>query len=236
MKLSIVIPCYNEKENLSKLECEIKKCSNYDDIEFLLVNNGSTDGSNEILKRIEADNENVKLVVVEINQGYGFGIKQGINKAEGVYVGWLHADLQVSLKEVIKVYNYLDNNEWEEVYFIKGIRSRDNRKVSEQIFTFLMGMLSSVILGRLIVDTNGIPTVIPKRLYDSIKNDTPDDVKIELFIYDAAQKKGLVQKRLKVNYRLREKGYTKLLPDMRSKISTIKSTILYLFKLKDDGY
>ena len=76
--LSIVIPCYNEQENLeklfSKLQSLIKTYSD-EDIELVLVDNGSTDNSNKIIKDSDLFlNKQVKLVEIKKNIGYGNGV------------------------------------------------------------------------------------------------------------------------------------------------------------------
>ena len=231
MKMSIVIPCYNEEENLERLASVLKKMEKYKELEFILVNNGSTDDSEEILQKIKASSNNIRLAKVDVNKGYGFGIKQGLKEANGIYGGWLHADMQISPYEVIRAYKFLERSNWSENYFIKGFRSKDNRSLSERLFTSVMGIMATIILKRKKVDTNGIPVIIPMQFYNSLDN-IPDNVLIELYIYDAAQRDGLVEKRMKVKYGNREYGETKLLPDLSSRVRTIRNTVGYMFKLR----
>ena len=93
--LSIVIPCYNEQENLeklfSKLQLLIKTYSD-EDIELVLVDNGSTDNSNKIMKDSDLFlNKQVKLVEIK-NIGYGNGVFEGLKKSTKQIIAWIHAD------------------------------------------------------------------------------------------------------------------------------------------------
>ena len=64
MKYSIVIPCYNESENLVDLVNAIKKIPKKYKVEFILVENGSLDNSKEIFEKLDIDNKMIKLFKV----------------------------------------------------------------------------------------------------------------------------------------------------------------------------
>ena len=77
MKFSIVIPCYNEYNNLKVLLSNIENIlRNNNNIEFVIVDNGSTDETYKLTKLHEFDN--LKYVILDENLGYGGGIKAGI--------------------------------------------------------------------------------------------------------------------------------------------------------------
>ena len=80
MSLSLVIPCYNEEGNIPLIFARLRSVLGArKDIEVLLVNNGSTDRSADILTaEIQRTNDaRLRSVNVPVNQGYGFGILQG---------------------------------------------------------------------------------------------------------------------------------------------------------------
>ena len=103
MKYSIVIPCYNEEKNLPDLISSLKTFPDNYQVEFILVENGSVDGSRNYMKQIEADvAPKIRFVWVDQNQGYGYGIQQGLKEASGDYVGWIHADMQLNPHDLVK--------------------------------------------------------------------------------------------------------------------------------------
>ena len=110
MKLSIIIPCYNEAENIPLL---IESINNVykSDTEIILVDNGSTDNTCDVLlKELESiNNASIRLVRVENNIGYGHGIMAGVKEAKSQIIAWTHADLQTDVRDVYNGYEIFRN-------------------------------------------------------------------------------------------------------------------------------
>ena len=102
MKFSLIIPCYNEAANLPLLLNRCKRLAQRSDIEIILVDNGSTDNSREILSNLLPLYSNFRSVHVEQNKGYGFGILTGLRAAKGAILGWTHADMQTDPQDVLQ--------------------------------------------------------------------------------------------------------------------------------------
>ena len=98
MRISLVIPCYNEKQNLPRLIERCETLVSKHSIEVILVDNGSTDNSSEVIEEYPF----IKLVRIEKNQGYGYGIIQGLTQATGDILSWTHADLQTDPNDLIR--------------------------------------------------------------------------------------------------------------------------------------
>ena len=115
-QISIIIPCFNEEENLKHI---FKKSENLfgknNDIEVILVDNGSTDNTYEMLRDILNGQQHfIKVVRVKSNIGYGHGIMSGVNSASGEVIAWTHADLQTDpgdLLEGLKMLREISNPE-----------------------------------------------------------------------------------------------------------------------------
>ena len=109
--LSIVIPCYNEEKNLQSLVGkiqEIKQNNQNINLEFILVNDGSTDQTSA--KLFELNNDNIYSIVdLKKNHGYGGSIQEGLKKSKGDIVSWTHSDLQCDIVASLLVPSHLLN-------------------------------------------------------------------------------------------------------------------------------
>ena len=92
MKISIVIPCFNEKNTISKIIEKVKDEKNYEK-EIIVIDDFSTDGTRELLKD-KLNQEIDEVIYNDKNYGKGFSVKQGINKASGDIILIQDADLE----------------------------------------------------------------------------------------------------------------------------------------------
>ncbi len=231
MKYSIIVPCYNEEKNLRKLIYEFNNIvNNYDEeIEVILVNNGSNDNSNIIMKELKEKYRFIKIENVDINKGYGYGILKGLEAAKGDYLCLIHADLQFNPSEIKKGIQFLKDNNYPKNVFIKGLRT--NRPWSDNFFTFGMSIYESLILKRTLWDINAQPTLIPKELYKTWKN-PPYDFSLDLYAYYTAKIQKYRIYRYKVTQHEREEGKSSWNTGLKSKIKLIKRVLNYSKSLK----
>lgn len=106
MKISFIVPCYNESEDILRKSQELLSYfqNNNLDYELILVNDGSKDNTEEIINGIEG----VTTVSYHPNHGKGYAIKEGILKATGDYVLFMDADLSTDLKCILDFLPLLD--------------------------------------------------------------------------------------------------------------------------------
>lgn len=113
MKLSVVIPCYNEENNVAPLQeiCVKAFEGKVESYELIFVNDGSRDGTWNALKALYERNLcPVKLVNLSRNFGKESAMYAGLQKSCGDYVTLLDADLQQSPDIVLEMVEFLDNN------------------------------------------------------------------------------------------------------------------------------
>src|SRR5258706_7971946 len=105
--LSIIIPVYNEKGSIAMVLNEYKKFRRKYNFELICVNNGSTDGSEEILHDYsrKPQYDFIEVVTVTKNKGYGHGIMSGMKNAKGEVAAWTHADMQTHPSDVFKAFD-----------------------------------------------------------------------------------------------------------------------------------
>lgn len=202
MKYSVIIPCYNEEDNVEKLINLLDSKSNLYDIEWVIVENGSKDNTRNLLNEICKDKRKFKVVYIDQNQGYGYGIIKGLENSSGDYVGWLHADMQVLpdyMLECIK----LNENSNSIKNFYKG--SRKNRKFIEYFFTFFMGIFATLTFQKKLSDIGAIPVLFNRELIKKLGK-IPYDFTIETYVYYVAKKENYKIIRIPVYMNERENG------------------------------
>ena len=102
-KISIVIPTYNVENYLEEAMESITR-QTLKDIEIICINDGSTDGSLEILKKYARKDDRI-ILIDKKNEGYGIGMNLGLETASGEYFGILEPDDYVPLNMYEDLYN-----------------------------------------------------------------------------------------------------------------------------------
>ena len=108
MKLSLVVPCYNEEGNLEKMYNETARVFADVDYEVVFVNDGSRDKTAEILRKLHAENNNVQAISFSRNFGKEAAMFAGLENAQGEYVCVIDADLQQPPSVAKKMMDILD--------------------------------------------------------------------------------------------------------------------------------
>lgn len=111
-KLSLVVPCYNEEDNVKALykACENAFLDKIDSYELIFVNDGSRDQTWKNLKDLHRGNENVKIVNFSRNFGKEAAMYAGLQKASGEFVTIIDADLQQRPETVVEMVDFLEQN------------------------------------------------------------------------------------------------------------------------------
>jgi glycosyltransferase involved in cell wall biosynthesis len=118
MKISLIIPCYNEEESLPYVYAELVKVSRQLDTceaEYLFINDGSTDGTLSILKDLSAEDSRVKYLSFSRNFGKEAAMYAGFVNASGDYVAVMDADLQDPPSLLPKMLEILQTGEYDSV-------------------------------------------------------------------------------------------------------------------------
>ena len=147
LNLSIVIPVFNEDRYLEKLFDQLKKFFNKDDIEIIIIDDGSTDNSNIIIENFKTKKDfkfNFSCIKLDINSGKGKALQTGIKKANGKYILLQDADLELDIKDSKEMYDMICNNQ--EIKCIFGSRYLSGKlKKNNYFFNNLVGKINSLI-------------------------------------------------------------------------------------------
>ena len=232
--LGIIAPCYNEEKNLDEIFNKITTITNKVNShkhEFILVDNGSTDASYQkmISKKNDAGLNGLKIVQVKKNKGYGHGILEGLRHASGTFLSWTHADLQTDIMDVFSGYEKMISSGKSDLTFIKG--KRKNRNPLDTFFTICMSFFSSIMLKTWLEDVNAQPKIFPRSFYNLMEN-PPLDFSLDLYVLQLAKKHGFKIETIPVIFPKRIHGEAKGGGSLKTKITLIKRTIIYIFKLR----
>jgi glycosyltransferase involved in cell wall biosynthesis len=229
-RLSLVIPCYNEAANLPLL---VDRCREVfrgrDDVEVVLVDNGSTDASPDVLPGLLAQQSLVRSIRVEPNRGYGGGILAGLAAARGTILAWTHADLQTDPKDALSGLARFDAAVDPTKVFVKG--RRYGRPVSDVVFTVGMAAFETALLRAPLWDINAQPTMFHRAFYEGWA-DPPADFSLDLFAYHRAVALGLRVERFPVHFGPRAHGQSRWNVDWTSRWRFVKRTVAYSVKMK----
>jgi glycosyltransferase involved in cell wall biosynthesis len=108
MKLSFVIPVYNEDQSLKQLYSEIIENNGNRKYEIIFVDDGSTDRSFEIMQELAKEDKNVKIIRFRKNFGKAVGLQLGFDAATGDIIFTMDADLQDDATEIPSFIKKLD--------------------------------------------------------------------------------------------------------------------------------
>ncbi|MBK9150343.1 MAG: glycosyltransferase family 2 protein [Saprospiraceae bacterium] len=151
--LSIVIPLYNEAESLPELHewiVRVMRERSYD-YEIIFVDDGSTDGSWEVIRKLREINPAVKAVRFRRNYGKSAGLNVGFGKASGRIVITMDADLQDSPEEIPGLMEMMQKGDYD---IISGWKKKRYDPLSKTIPTKLYNAVTSRMSGIRLHDMN----------------------------------------------------------------------------------
>ena len=230
-ELSIIIPCYNEEKNLINLVKEIKiikKINPELDLEFILVNDGSTDQTSSILQDLN-QNEIYKFIDLKQNMGYGGSIQQGLKSSSSHTLSWTHSDLQCDLNDVIKLYKLYKKEFLDEKIIVKG--KRIERNIFDSFFSNSMAILASIIFQKKFYEINAQPKIFSRKLFNEFEN-APRDFSLDLYLLYISKKKLYKIIEHPVVYKKRIAGVSKGGDSFLGKIKLTLRTLKYIINLR----
>ncbi len=115
MKLTIIIPCFNENKYIETIIDSVNSQS-FPDKQIIVVDDGSTDGTKDKLKRLKDLRKIDNLIYHEINQGKGAAIRTGIREAKGEIIIIQDADLEYNPSDYSRLIKPITNGHADVVY------------------------------------------------------------------------------------------------------------------------
>ena len=230
MKLSIIIPVFNEEKTILQILERVKKANIPVVHEIIIVDDGSTDTTREKLKKIK----DVKIILQKKNQGKGAAVKTGIKNAKGDYVLIQDADLEYNPKQIKNLLKPILESKAEVVYGTRLNRMPHlSKEEKKHLFIFhyfgnrFLSLITSILYGQWLTDMETCYKMFPKQALNSIK------LNARGFEFEPE----ITAKLLKQGYKIKEvsitanpRGY-----DEGKKLNTIRDgskALWYLFKYR----
>ncbi len=160
--LSVVIPVYNEAATVGKLVSRVLK-SPYP-TEIVIVDDGSTDGTVGILRRLDRSSKKISLYLQKTNQGKGASVRLGIARAKGKYILIQDADLEYSVSDYAKLLAPILSGKAQIVYGTRFTHIKNNVTPLSRASNWFLTYLTKLFFGSSITDMECCFKLFPKKL------------------------------------------------------------------------
>ena len=125
MKLSVVIPVYNERDTIAEILRRVNSVPV--DKELIVVDDFSTDGTRDALQACAGEHPNLTILHHEMNMGKGRALRTGFEAARGEYVIIQDADLEYDPEDYARLLHPLERGQADAVYGSRFITTQEHR-------------------------------------------------------------------------------------------------------------
>ncbi len=213
-KISILIPCFNEKDLIEKSILQAINLKNVDK-QILIIDNGSQDGSQKIIEKYK-NKRNFRIILRKKNLGYGRTVKDGLKISSNKYMYIHYSDCEYEINTCLSMLNLARKNNLDAVFGsrLKGFSFKKKYEYFKNkpayLGTFVITFLYNLLYSKNFTD------VIGSKLY---KVNSVKKIKIDHdhFRFDFALKSALMAKRFRV-----EEVFTKYKPRKNNADKNVK--------------
>lgn len=151
MRLSVILPCYNEEQNIAVAVRDVDAWMKKENIdgEIIVVNDGSTDQSLFILERLKNEVSRLRIVDQEKNGGYGIAVRAGCDAATTDIISFMDSDLQFHAEDLSRLIPYIGQYK-----FVTGRRAHRADSFVRNMFGKILGAMNVIVLGLWVRDVN----------------------------------------------------------------------------------
>lgn len=166
MDLSIILPCYNEEENLPATVRDVSlwvKTLNFP-CTIIAVNDGSSDSTASVLLELQKHVPELTIVTHEKNQGYGVAVRSGCDAATTEWMVFMDSDGQFHAKDIALLLAHKDAYP-----FITGRRAKRADSFVRNMFGKILGAMNVLVLGLWVRDVNCGMKLFRKDIWKDIR-------------------------------------------------------------------
>lgn len=167
MKLSIIIPVFNEEKNIEKIISLVFKVPLDMTKEIVIIDDGSKDKTAQILKKYQT-NKNIKVIIQPKNQGKGTAIRCGLKEVTGDIVLIQDADMEYSIDDYPKLLKPFESNKVNVVYGSRFKGKITGMKLPNRIANWLLTFSANVLYNTKITDEATAYKVFRERVFKNI--------------------------------------------------------------------
>jgi len=170
IKLSVVIPVYNEKNTILEILKQVEEVELGLKKEFIIIDDCSTDGTRDILKKLDSDK--YKIILKEKNEGKGAAIKEGFLRATGDVVIIQDADLEYDPEDYKKLLRPILMGRADVVYGSRSLSTEPKRVLFLWHFlaNFILTLFSNLLTDLTLTDIETCYKAFRKEVVDSFKH------------------------------------------------------------------
>lgn len=168
--LSLILPVHNEEEIIKQVLLDIIKYLKSLKIsyEIILVENGSTDNSLQVIKKLSKTLPNINYNIVP--KGYGSAVIKGLENAKGNYVCYMPSDGQIDMN----VFNMLWSDTKKERYDLVKVKRIQRESFLRELTTKSFSLIIMVLFNTWFIDINGSPRIFKRKHLNKLNLQSKD--------------------------------------------------------------
>lgn len=167
MKISIIMPVYNERKTIEKILKIVRNVKLTLEKEIIVVDDGSTDGTSDILKKIK--DTSIKIIFHKKNFGKGMAVRTGLKHSTGDIIIIQDADLEYDPRDYSKLIKPILEKKTNVVYGSRFLKKPKPRYLFYYFGNILLSIFTNILYGTKITDMETCYKVFTKGVIKNIK-------------------------------------------------------------------
>jgi glycosyltransferase involved in cell wall biosynthesis len=226
--LSVFLPMYNERENIAdaviKLVPALSRLTV--DTEIVVVDDGSTDGSSDVMRSLAARYPGVRVVVHPVNLGYGAALASGFSAATKDRIFYTDSDLPIDYADIARAWDIMETGGVDAVI---GYRLNREPALKRKLYTVVYNFLVRRLFGVRVRDVNFSFKMVTREVRDSLRL-TARSGFIDGQLLHQLTRNGFRIREVGVRYVVRERG-TSSFDSLSAVAANLKEMLTYWWQV-----